>query len=110
MSKQLDKLKQEAIRKGAADLVTYTLDDVEPMFQENEDAYAEFWYDNLDLNAIGFLGEEWFMEAVTEELMVKIQEMEYEFVQDVISGAIQKASLSLKSLEYDTDLETHEGA
>jgi hypothetical protein len=36
--------------------------------------------------------------------------MEYEFVMDVISGAIQKASLSLKSLEYDTDLETHEGA
>jgi hypothetical protein len=42
--------------------------------------------------------------------METIQEMEYEFVQDVITGAMDKAYLSLKSLEYDTNLETHEGA
>lgn len=121
MNKRLNKLKHEAIRKGAAELVTYTLgcDSVdnhlvkaenEPMFQENADAYEEYWYECLDLNAIGFLGEEWFMESVTEALMETIQEMEYEFVQDVIGGAMQKAALSLKSLEYDTNLETHEGA
>ena len=110
MSKQLSKLKDEAIRKGAAELVSYTLDGEYAMFQENADAYEEYWYECLDLNAIGFLGEEWFMESVTEALMERIQEMEYEFVQDVITGAMDKAYLSLKSLEYDTDLETHEGA
>ena len=112
MNKRLNKLKHEAIRKGAAELVTYTLGDetTAPVFQENTDAYEEYWYECLDLNQIGFLGEEWFMESVTEALMEKIQEMEYEFVQDVIGGAMQKAALSLKSLEYDTNLETHEGA
>ena len=121
MNKRLNKLKHEAIRKGAAELVTYTLgyDNVnnyhvqaenEPMFQENADAYEEYWYECLDLNAIGFLGEEWFMESVTEALMERIQEMEYEFVQDVIGGAMQKAALTLKSLEYDTNLASHEGA
>lgn len=121
MNKQLNKLKHEAIRKGAAELVTYTLGydcadnhlvkaENEPMFQENADAYEEYWYECLDLNAIGFLGEEWFMEKVTEALMEQILEMQYEFVQDVIGGAVQKAALSLKSLEYDTNLETHEGA
>lgn len=125
MNKRLNKLKHEAIRKGAAELVTYTLGydasefnshnnhlvkaENEPMFQENADAYEEYWYECLDLNAIGFLGEEWFMESVTEALMETIQEMEYEFVQDVIGGAMQKAALSLKSLEYDTNLETHKG-
>ena len=126
MNKQLNKLKHEAIRKGAAELVTYTLGydasslnfhshhlvkaENEPIFQENADAYEEYWYECLDLNAIGFLGEEWFMESVTEALMERIQEMEYEFVQDVIGGAMQKAALALKSLEYDTNLETHKGA
>jgi len=110
MNKQLSKLKHEAIRKGAAELVSYTLNSEYPMFQENADAYEEYWYECLDLNAIGFLGEEWFMETVTEALMERLQEMEYEFVQDVIGGAMQKAALSLKSLEYDTNLETHEGA
>ena len=121
MNKQLNKLKHEAIRKGAAELVTYTLGydcadnhlvkaENEPMFQENADAYEEYWYECLDLNAIGFLGEEWFMEKVTEALMEQILEMQYEFVQDVIGGAVQKAALTLKSLEYDTNLETHEGA
>lgn len=123
MNKRLNKLKHEAIRKGAAELVTYTLGydmlpnvhhlvkaENEPMFQENADAYEEYWYECLDLNAIGFLGEEWFMESVTEALMERIQEMEYEFVQDVIGAAMDKAVLSLKSLEYDTNLETHEGA
>ena len=126
MNKRLNKLKHEAIRKGAAELVSYTLGyDVsgfnfhdhhivkaenEPMFQENADAYEEYWYECLDLNAIGFLGEEWFMEKVTEALMEQIQEMEYEFVQDVIGSAMGKAALLLKSLEYDTNLETHEGA
>jgi len=121
MNKQLNKLKHEAIRKGAAELVTYTLGyecvglhlvkaENEPMFQENADAYEEFWYETCDLNAIGFLGEEWFMEKVTEALMEKILELQYEFVQDVIGGAMQKAALTLKSLEYDTNLETHEGA
>jgi hypothetical protein len=118
MNKQLYKLRDEAIRKGAAELITYTLgyecvglhlvkSENEPMFQENADAYEEYWYECLDLNAIGFLGEEWFMEKVTEALMETIQEMEYEFVQDVIGGAMQKAALALKSLEYDTNLETH---
>ncbi len=121
MNKRLNKLKHEAIRKGAAELVTYTLGydqlvhhlvkaENEPMFQENADAYEEYWYECLDLNAIGFLGEEWFMELVTEALMEQIQEMEYEFVQDVIGGAMQKAALSLKSLEYDTNLASYEGA
>jgi hypothetical protein len=121
MNKRLNKLKQEAIRKGAAELVTYTLgyDSVdnhlvkaenEPMFQENAAAYEEYWYDCLDLNAIGFLGEEWFMDEVEELLMEKIRELQYEFVQDVIGAAMDKAALSLKSLEYDTNLETHEGA
>ena len=110
MSKQLNKLKGEAIRKGAAELVSHTLDGEYPTFQESYGAYEEHWYECLDLNAIGFLGEEWFMESVTEALMEKLQEMEHEFAQDVISGAIEKAYLSLKSLEYDTNLETHEGA
>jgi hypothetical protein len=112
MSKQLNKLKHEAIRKGAAELVTYTLGDetTAPMFQENAGAYEEYWYDCLDLNAIGFLGEEWFMDEVEELLMEKIRELQYEFVQDVIGAAMDKAALSLKSLEYDTNLETHEGA
>lgn len=112
MNKQLNKLKQEAIRKGAAELVTYTLGDetTDPVFQENSAAYEEFWYDCLDLNAIGFLGEEWFMDEVEELLMEKIRELQYEFVQDVIGAAMDKAVLSLKSLEYDTNLETHEGA
>ena len=121
MSKQLSKLKDEAIRKGAAELVSYTLgydsakcslvhSIADPMFQESQSDYEEYWYECLDLNAIGFLGEEWFMESVTEALMERIQEMEYEFVHDVITGAMDKAYLSLKSLEYDTNLETHEGA
>jgi len=117
MSKQLNKLKGDAIRKGAAELVTYTLgydgftkgalvqSENYPTFQESYGAYEEYWYECLDLNAIGFLGEEWFMETVTEALMEKLQEMEYEFAQDVISGAMEKAYLSLKILEYDTNLE-----
>lgn len=120
MNKTLKKLKDEAIRKGAAELVTYTLGfdsysralvktEDEPMFQESQSDYEEYWYECLDLNAIGFLGEDWFMEAVTEELMARLQEMEYEFAQDVITGAMNKAYLSLKSLEYDTNLETHKG-
>lgn len=117
MSKQLNKLKSEAIRKGASELITYTLGydsysgvlakaETKPMFQESQSDYEEYWYECLDLNSIGFLGEEWFMETVTEALMEKLQEMEYEFAQDVITGAMEKAYLSLKSLEYDTDLET----
>ena len=106
MSKQLSKLKSEAIRKGAAELVGYTLDGEYPMFQDSQGSYEEYWYECLDLNAIGFLGEEWFMETVTEALIERLQEMEYEFAQDVITGAMEKAYLSLKSLEYDTDLET----
>ena len=121
MNKQLNKLKHEAIRKGAAELVTYTLgydgftkgslvqSENYPMFQESQGAYEEYWYECLDLNAIGFLGEEWFMETVTEALMERLQEMEYEFAQDVIVGAMEKAYLSLKSLEYDPNLETSTG-
>ena len=120
MSNPLTKLREEAIRKGAAELVTYTLGydgftagalvqaENYPMFRENQSAYEEYWWECLDLNAIGFLGEEWFSEAVTEALMEKIQEMEFEFVQDVITGAMTKAGLTLKSLEYDTDLETRQ--
>ena len=115
MNKRLEKLKHEAIRKGAAELVTYTLgyDNVqghlvqaegEPIFQENEDAYEQYWYDCLDLNAIGFLGEDWFI----DEVELQIREFQYAFVQDVITGAMQRAALTLKTLEYDTNLETHE--
>lgn len=121
MNKRLNKLKHEAIRKGAAELVAYTLGyecvglhlvkaENEPMFQENADAYEEYWYECLDLNTIGFLGEEWFMDEVEELLMEQIRELQYEFVQDVIGSAMGKAALLLKSLEYDTNLETHEGA
>jgi len=121
MNKQLNKLKGEAIRKGAAELVAYTLgydgftkgalvqSENYPVFQESYGAYEEYWYECLDLNAIGFLGEEWFMETVTEALMERLQEMEYEFAQDVIAGAMEKAYLSLKSLEYDPNLETSTG-
>jgi hypothetical protein len=120
MNKQLNKLKGEAIRKGAAELVTYTLGydgftkgklvhSGYPMFQESQGAYEEYWYECLDLNGIGFLGEDWFGECVTEALMEKLQDMEYEFVQDVITGAMEKAYLSLKSLEYDTNLEASAG-
>lgn len=117
MNKRLEKLKYEAIRKGAAELVTYTLGydmlpnvhhlvkaENEPMFQENEDAYEEYWYECLDLNAIGFLGEDWFM----DEVELQIREFQYAFVQDVITGAMQRAALTLKTLEYDTNLETHQ--
>lgn len=113
MNKQLNKLKDQAIRKGAAELITFTLgydgvpgslvkSEGEPMFQESEGDYEEYWYECLDLNAIGLLGEEWFSERVDEAL----REIEYEFAQDIITGAMHKAYLSLKSLEYDTNLET----
>ena len=92
-------LRDYAIRAGASELVK---DCIENKFNPgNADDVAEWVEETFDSNCIGVLCDDAWQEAVWEILHDEINDMFYQFVNDVKTGMYEKAALSITSLYHD---------
>jgi hypothetical protein len=89
----------DEIRAGASELVK---DCIENKFNPgNADDVAEWVEETFDSNCIGVLCDDAWQEAVWEILHDEINDMFYQFINDVKTGMYEKAALSITSLYHD---------
>lgn len=92
-------LRDYAIRAGATELVK---DCIENNFNPGTaDDVAEWAEETFDTNCIGVICDDAWQEAVWEILHDEINDVFYQFVNDVKRGMYEKAALSIKSLYHD---------
>ena len=101
MSKELDTLKQNAMRRGASEIVEDLLK--REVFFETKDGLANWCEQEYDMNQIGWRDDSLY-DVVLEEMMDEVHDRVYEWFHELQDAILDKAFIVQKTLDYDPDL------
>lgn len=100
MQRTTTQIKDQIVRRGAAELVSAMLEN--EVFFETEDAMKEWVDDIFDLNMIGQSDGDY--DEIMDIMMAEVNDRVYDFFMEAQRGILQKAFTVQKVLEYDPSL------
>ena len=101
MSRTTTQIKDQLVRKGAAEVIETMLTERVKFFRTEDDLY-EWLESRFDINMLGHSDDDY--EEVMELMMDEVHDRVYMFFNQVQQGILEKAFLVQKTLDHDQSL------